>query len=85
MIHPKTKHTSIGVSLRSAAATRVSIFKAAPKPVVYEGCRRMPVKQRGISQIHLCYILRAETSTVVQSATTFLVIIYTRYMREKIT
>jgi hypothetical protein len=30
------KQTSTDVSRRSAAATRVSIFKAAPNPVVYE-------------------------------------------------
>jgi hypothetical protein len=30
----KKKQTSIGVSLRSAAATRVSIFRADPNPVV---------------------------------------------------
>jgi hypothetical protein len=41
---PKIKQTSIGVSLLSAAATRVSIFRAAPNPVVKEGCR-MPRKQ----------------------------------------
>jgi hypothetical protein len=37
--------TSIGLSLCPAAATRVSIFKAAPNPVVYECCRGKPTKE----------------------------------------
>lgn len=39
-----TKHTSICVSLLSAAATSVSMFKAEPNPVLYEGCLSMPTE-----------------------------------------
>jgi len=35
----------MGVSLLSAAATSVSIFKAAPNPVLYEGCRSIPKRR----------------------------------------
>lgn len=41
-----TKPTSMGVSLCSAAATSVSIFNAAPNPVVYEVCLGKPKKDR---------------------------------------
>lgn len=61
-------HTSMGVSLLSAAATSVSIFKAEPNPIKETNSQKeihdinQSGKRKGTSHAHICNKIKAHAS-----------------------